>query len=224
MVLIPGVVCLLLALQWGDQTYAWENGRVIALLVLMASIIAGFLATIFTGSSQYVCIYFLPIWFQAIGGVFAVDSGTRLLHLMLATVLATILAGVAIQKIGYYTPIAIAGSCIITGMGPQAPNIAAQTVLSTQNVSLRVALMFFGQLMGAAVLVSAGQNVPGTQLVQRFPWETGLVDSLHIAMLEGKSVIKRPNAVADDIHNTSNVGEKVADTDESAASDPRLAA
>ncbi|CAD6447544.1 b3ae0576-2a10-409c-be99-36e9cd0c9fcd [Sclerotinia trifoliorum] len=132
-------------------------------------------------------------------------------------------------------------------MGPQAPNIAAQTVLSTQNVSLRVALMFFGQLMGAAVLVSAGQNVPGTQLVQRFPGfepspitssgatsflsslpenlqETGLVDSLHIAMLEGKSVIKRPNAVADDIHNTSNVGEKVADTDESAASDPRLAA
>lgn len=317
MVLIPGVVCLLLALQWGGQTYAWDNGRVIALLVLMAvafvafiavqillpntatipprianqrSIIAGFLATIFTGSSQYIYIYFLPVWFQAIGGVSAVDSGTRLLPLMLATVVATILAGVAVQKIGYYTPIAIAGSCIMcvgagllmtlqidtgegkwigyqilygfgTGMCSQAPNIAAQTVLPTQDVSIGVALMFFGQLMGAAVFVSAGQNVLDTQLVQRFSnfpgfepslitssgvtsflsslpanlRETGLVEynealrrvfqiglilscltALCIAMLEWKSVIKKPDAVDDDIHNTSNVGEKVVDADGSA--------
>ncbi|KAJ8071804.1 hypothetical protein OCU04_002118 [Sclerotinia nivalis] len=280
-VLIPGVVCLLLALQWGGQT-----------------IIAGFLATIFTGSSQYVYIYFLPIWFQAIGGVSAVDSGTRLLPLMLATVLATILAGVAIQKIGYYTPIAIAGSCIMcvgagllmtlqidtgkgkwigyqilygfgTGMCSQAPNIAAQTVLPTQDVSIGVALMFFGQLMGAAVFVSAGQNVLDTQLVQRFSnfpgfepslitssgatsflgslpanlRETSLIEynealrkvfqiglilsyltALCIAMLEWKSVIKKPDADADNTHNTGDVGEKVVDADESAESDSGLVA
>lgn len=209
---------------------------------------------------------------------------------MLATVVATILAGVAVQKIGYYTPIAIAGSCIMcvgagllmtlqidtgegkwigyqilygfgTGMCSQAPNIAAQTVLPTQDVSIGVALMFFGQLMGAAVFVSAGQNVLDTQLVQRFSnfpgfepslitssgvtsflsslpanlRETGLVEynealrrvfqiglilscltALCIAMLEWKSVIKKPDAVDDDIHNTSNVGEKVVDADGSA--------
>lgn len=32
--LISGVICLLLALQWGGTEYAWSNGRIVALLVL----------------------------------------------------------------------------------------------------------------------------------------------------------------------------------------------
>lgn len=39
---IPGVICLLLALQWGGTTYAWGNGRIIALFILFALLIAGF--------------------------------------------------------------------------------------------------------------------------------------------------------------------------------------
>ena len=39
---LPGVVCLLLALQWGGTTYPWKNGRIIALLVLAALLISGF--------------------------------------------------------------------------------------------------------------------------------------------------------------------------------------
>jgi len=41
---IPGVICLLLALQWGGTTYAWSNGRIIALFVLFAVLIIGFIA------------------------------------------------------------------------------------------------------------------------------------------------------------------------------------
>lgn len=41
---IPGVVCLLLALQWGGTKYAWNDGRIIALFVLFAMLIAGFVA------------------------------------------------------------------------------------------------------------------------------------------------------------------------------------
>lgn len=33
-VLIPCIVCLLLALQWGGYEYPWSNGRIIALFVL----------------------------------------------------------------------------------------------------------------------------------------------------------------------------------------------
>ena len=33
---IPSIVCLLLALKWGGTSYAWSNGRIIALLVLFA--------------------------------------------------------------------------------------------------------------------------------------------------------------------------------------------
>ena len=38
LVFVPGIVCLLLALQWGGSTYQWKDGRISALLVL-----AGFL-------------------------------------------------------------------------------------------------------------------------------------------------------------------------------------
>ena len=38
----PAVLCLLLALQWGGDTYSWTNGRIIALLVLSPIIFTGF--------------------------------------------------------------------------------------------------------------------------------------------------------------------------------------
>ena len=38
----PAVLCLLLALQWGGDTYSWTNGRIISLLVLSPIIFAGF--------------------------------------------------------------------------------------------------------------------------------------------------------------------------------------
>lgn len=94
---------------------------------------------------------------------------------MLAMVLASIFSGITTQKIGYYTPYAIAGSCIMSvgagllttlqvdtgegkwigyqiiygfGMGLcfQAPNLAAQTVLPMKDVPMGLALLFFGQL------------------------------------------------------------------------------
>jgi len=43
-VLIPSIICLILALQWGGSTYPWGNGRIIALFV-----IAGGLFTVFIG-------------------------------------------------------------------------------------------------------------------------------------------------------------------------------
>ena len=95
LVLIPGVVCLLLALQWGGSTFAWSNWRIILLLVLFGvllivfiliqvwkqeyamlpprivknrSIIAAVYFSTTLGGTMMVFIYFLPIWFQAIKG------------------------------------------------------------------------------------------------------------------------------------------------------------
>jgi hypothetical protein len=41
---LPGILCLLLALQWGGSTYAWGNGRIIALLVLAGLLMIAFVA------------------------------------------------------------------------------------------------------------------------------------------------------------------------------------
>ncbi|ORY71976.1 putative MFS aflatoxin efflux pump [Pseudomassariella vexata] len=234
MVLIPGVVCLLLALQWGGLEYAWSNGRIIALLTLGAalmvafvavqvfmprtatvpsrifkqrSILAGFWATVCLGSQMMIFIYFVPIWFQAIKGASAVDSGIRILPLTLSMVVASMATGIMTSKIGYYTPFMLVGSCIVSmgagllttleistaspkwigyqilygfglGMTFQAPNLAAQTVLPTKDVSIGISLMFFSQLLGGAIFISVGQNVLNNQLLERLSGLPGFTPSM----------------------------------------------
>ncbi|KAF5006013.1 hypothetical protein FDECE_7587 [Fusarium decemcellulare] len=206
--IIPGCVCLILALQWGGLSYPWNDGRIISLLVLggvlllgfilvqiflpktatippkvfrQRSILAGVFSSICTGSQQMIFIYYLPIWFQAIQGVSAVNSGIRLLPLVLSMVLASLLTGILVKHIGYYTPFMIfgidtaepkwVGYQILYGWGMgsiiQAPNLAAQTVLPKPDVAIGASLMFFSQVLGGAVFVSVGQNILNNQLVRR---------------------------------------------------------
>jgi hypothetical protein len=147
-------------------------------------------------------VYYLPIWFQAIKGVSAVDSGIRLLPLMLSTVFGSIFGGFLNSKVGYYTPLAIVGSCIMTvgagllttlqvdsgagkwigyqvlyGLGVglcfQTPNLAAQTALPRKDVPVGLALMLFCTLMGSTVFVSVGENVLSNQLLDRLSGLSG---------------------------------------------------
>ena len=138
---ISGIVCLLLALQWGGSTYAWGNGRIIALLVLFVLCIAAFIAVqiwkketatvpprivmkrsiaaamwsqFCVGSSMMTLVYYLPIWFQAIKDVSAYKSGIDILPLILGLVLSSISAGFLVTKVGYYTPFMIANSVIMS--------------------------------------------------------------------------------------------------------------
>ena len=66
------------------------------------------------------------------------------------------------------------------GMGLcfQTPNLATQTVLPLPDVPMGLALMFFGQLLGAAVFVSVGQNVLDNQLLHRLSGIPGFSISL----------------------------------------------
>jgi MFS family permease len=115
---------------------------------------------------------------------------------MLALVVASIIFGLTTQRLGYYTPSAIVGSCIMmigagllttlqvntgkgksigyqilfgfgTGLCLQAPNLAAQTVLPTRDVPVGIALIFFGHLLGGAIFVPVGENILSNQLLKR---------------------------------------------------------
>ena len=146
------------------------------------------------GATLNVAVYYIPIWFQAIKGVDAVQSGIRSIPLVLALVVASILAGITVGRIGYYAPLMIISSVLTpigmglistftvsTGHGPwigyqvllgfglgcgmQQSNMAAQTVLARRDVATGMALMFFGQSLGGAVFISVAQNVLNGRLI-----------------------------------------------------------
>ncbi|PKX94105.1 MDR family MFS transporter [Aspergillus novofumigatus IBT 16806] len=137
--LIPAIICLLLALQWGGNKYPWNNSRIIGLFVgfgVMAilfafsqvkmadkatlpprmfknrSVLAATLYALFFGGAFFVLVYYLPIFFQSVKDSSAMKSGIQLLPLMLATVVSSIVMGGAVTVAGYYTPFLIGSSAI----------------------------------------------------------------------------------------------------------------
>lgn len=140
-ILLPAIICLLLALQWGGSTYAWSSGRIIALLVVgiallvvfvgiqiwqkdsatipprilaNRSITAGFLSQTCIGSAMMMFVYYLPVWFQAIKNDTAIQSGIATLPLVLGLVVFSIVTGILVSKLGYYTPPMILGTVIMS--------------------------------------------------------------------------------------------------------------
>ena len=139
--LIPGVVCLLLALQWGGTTYAWNSATIIGLFCGFGAIILIFIiiqvrsgdqATIpvsiffrrtvffsamfsfFVGSSFLIVVFYLPLYFQGVNGTSATHSGIDTLPLLLSVVLASIVGGILVTVLGYYTPFMICGMALFT--------------------------------------------------------------------------------------------------------------
>ncbi|KAE9965227.1 hypothetical protein BLS_007763 [Venturia inaequalis] len=221
-IFILGIVCLLLALQWGGTKYAWGNGRIIALFVLFAVLISVFVALqiylqetatvpprVFMdrnvwgsalfgaclGGSFFVLVYYIPIWFQAIKGASAVKSGIMNLPMILGLVIISVVAGIGVSAVGYYTPFIYAavvlmaiGAGLLTtfkpntghakwigyqfifgagvGAGMQQTLIAAQTALSSEDIPIGTAIMMFAQTLGGALMVSVGQNVFQNQLLK----------------------------------------------------------
>ncbi|KAI9746878.1 MAG: MFS sugar transporter [Lichina confinis] len=212
---IPAIICLLLALQWGGSRYAWGNARIIVLLVLFVvlivpfgwlqvrqgelsiippriakqrSIAAGSWFAFTLGASFFVFIFYVPIWFQAIKGVSAVQSGINNLPLILGVVIFSIVSGGVVTAIGYYTPFMIVASVFTAvgagllatfevdtpspkwigyqiifgvgiGCGIQQTLIAAQTVLEIEDVPTGTSIIVFMQTLGGALFISVAQNV-----------------------------------------------------------------
>lgn len=46
-------------------------------------------------------VYYLPVWFQGVQGVSAVESGIRNLPLILGLVLFSIISGIGVSVFGY---------------------------------------------------------------------------------------------------------------------------
>jgi EmrB/QacA subfamily drug resistance transporter len=213
---LPSIICLLLALEWGAAEYPWSAPRMIALLTVFAALFVAFLLwqyftrnttatlpgrivfqrSVAFGSISQFCVgatmitvsLFIPLWFQAIQGVSAMQSGIRTIPLVLSVVVGSILSGALVQRIGYYTPFMILGSVsmavgagllttwninttraawigfqVVLGFGVgctmQHPNFAVQIVLQKRDIPVGTAVLSLCQTLGGAVFASVGQNL-----------------------------------------------------------------
>jgi hypothetical protein len=53
------------------------------------------------GSAFNIMIYYLPVWFQAVQGASAIESGIRNLPLILSLVIFSIIAGIGVSVEGH---------------------------------------------------------------------------------------------------------------------------
>ncbi|KAI1764472.1 major facilitator superfamily domain-containing protein [Hypoxylon sp. FL1150] len=223
LVFFPGVICLILALQWGGVVYPWNDARIIVLFVLCGllclafagiqawkkenatlpprilknrSIAASVFFGFFMGGGMLVLTYYLPIWFQAVKGVSAFESGIMLLPMILSSVVGAVLSGVIISKVGYYTPffyltsiITPIGAGLMTtftpstgsgkwigyqiligiglGCGSTMPLNVVQTVLERSDIAIGSALIMFMRFLGSTVFLSVAQTVFLSGLVKK---------------------------------------------------------
>lgn len=132
LILIPTVVCLLLALQWGGTQYAWNSSHIIGLFVGFGLLTIIFIASqlylgdkailpprlfrnrnvfpammfaVFFGAAFFALIFYIAVYFQSVQGSSATYSGIQLLPLLISTVLSSIITGGLISAIGFYTPL-----------------------------------------------------------------------------------------------------------------------
>ncbi|KAF2222083.1 major facilitator superfamily domain-containing protein [Elsinoe ampelina] len=227
LVLLPTVVCLLLALQWGGSKYPWNSGRIIALLILFGVLALCFVGVqwkmgdnatvpghilrnrtvgasawfaVMLGGSFFALLYYVPIYFQAIMGVSATQSGIRNLPLVLSVTVFSIVSGAGTQISGYYTPWLIASSICTAvgaglmstwsidmvagkwigyqllygagvGFGLQLTLIAIQTVLPKKDVPTGTAIIAFSQTLGGAIFISVAQNINTNKLISNLQQE-----------------------------------------------------
>jgi len=217
------VICLLLALEWGGSKYPWRSSRIVALFILSGvllilwivsqatnklnaivpsriflqrSIMAGCTFAMCIGGVMLTFVYYMPIWFQAVDGIDALQSGIHTLPFVLAIVAASIVAGGFVSQVGYYSPFVIASACIMSigagllttwkvnssksqwigyqflvgfgiGLGMQQNSLAAQVVLKQEDVSIGVALGIVSQNLGAAIFLCVAQNIFISELVKQ---------------------------------------------------------
>ncbi|CAN8102135.1 unnamed protein product [Discula destructiva] len=227
---IPAIVCLLLALQWGGSNYSWSSWRIVLLFVLFGALTIAFAIvqvltpdtasipvriitqrsvfcattfTFFIAGSMLMLVYYMPIWFQTVKLVEAVQSGIYTLPLVLSLVLSSLMTGVATQRIGYYVPSMLLSPSIMAigegllstlvrsapqgqwigyqflsgfglGMGMQTGSLAVQTVLPMADVSMGIALIFFAQQLGGAIFTTVGQTILSNLLVAKLSGVPGV--------------------------------------------------
>lgn len=138
---IPSIVMVLLALQWGGNTYPWKSGKIVGLflgfagglacfitwqlyrdedamipiaLLMRRTVVFSSLTILLAMGGSFVIIYYLPDWFQIFKGASFTHSGIMNLPMFVSQIIATLIAGVLVTKLGYPNPRILGGATLLS--------------------------------------------------------------------------------------------------------------
>ncbi|KAH8892528.1 efflux pump antibiotic resistance protein [Thozetella sp. PMI_491] len=219
--MMGAIVSFSLAFQYGGQTKAWNSGEVIGLLVVFVVIALVFIAwEIYQGETAmmiprlvrqrpvwttslyqfafagcyFLLLYYLPIYFQSVGGVNPIQSGVRSLPLIIPVIIMTVSSGVFVSATGHAVPLMAAGAVLLTigngllymldidspagqwigfqilcgfacGMAYQVPTVVVQGHVKPEDIASATAIGFCFQLLGGALGISAAQSAFANRLI-----------------------------------------------------------
>lgn len=140
------LICLTRALQIAGITKPWNSSEVIGLLVGSAVQTIAFLASQYLLGDRamivarllkmrivavgmaygflhegafFLLLYYIPIYFQAVGGILPAEAGVRNLPLLLSCGFGSFASGLLISKFGHFVPLMIwasGGGCVGAGL------------------------------------------------------------------------------------------------------------
>ncbi|KAK8053215.1 hypothetical protein PG996_012516 [Apiospora saccharicola] len=170
------------------QVWLGERGTLPPRIARMRRVVCASMYAFMLDSVYYVVAYFLPIWFQSIEGISARDSGIRLIPIIAAAVLFSLVSGVLVSKTGHYAPIVLLSAVIAAtgagllstivpssgpgawigyqilvgigvGLGMQQGAVIVQIGLDPGDIPTAIAAVTLFQCLGSAVMLSVTQNV-----------------------------------------------------------------
>ncbi|MBQ1072658.1 MFS transporter [Micromonospora sp. C31] len=137
--LVAGVSCLLLALSWGGNEYAWGSGVIVGLFVAGTVLGVAFVlqearvaepilplrlfrsatfalansAGFVLGLVMFGSIIFIPLYLQIVRGASPTRSGLLMLPMMAGIIVTSVLTGRAMSRIGRYKWFPVAGAAVL---------------------------------------------------------------------------------------------------------------
>ncbi|KAJ6183797.1 hypothetical protein N7519_005098 [Penicillium mononematosum] len=177
----------------GIQIWLPDTATIPPRIMKQRSIAAGVVFTLMVTAAMMTFNYYLPIWFQAIKSASPVHSGVMMLPTVISSAVASLISGILINRIGYYTPFMIGGSVLMSigaglmttftphmsegkwigyqilwavgcGMSMQQASLAAQAVLPRPDAPIGISLVFFAQSLGGSVFLSVDQAIYSNKL------------------------------------------------------------
>jgi EmrB/QacA subfamily drug resistance transporter len=193
--LISGTVPLLLGFTWAGTLYSWLSPQIIGLLVFAVLALTAFVIyeaylerrggqpiiepglfknSVFTvsvivttiyGMGLFGSIFFIPLFVQGVLGTSVGNSGFILTPLLLTSVVASILSGQLVARLGRYKWIAITGMAITLAGGLLLLRLDLHS--TTSDVIIAMLVMGFGMGTGMSLYSLIVQNaVPYSKIGQ----------------------------------------------------------